>query len=399
VTAGSGGRRLYYIDWLKVLVVLGIFYYHTSMPFAYYAPWMISNPQKSAVLSVFVAVGYQFGIPLLFVISGANGWLSLTVRKAGRFIRERFQRLLVPMLVGIAILSPIQGYFVAVSRGQFAGDVISYFPRFFTTMSFYFDPKWLGYYGYHLWFLGFLFAYSVLAVPLLEWLRSPAARRLIESAARVFRMPGGVFIAVIPVALVQMALRAQFPSYQDWADAAYWAVFFLCGALLVSDRRFMEAVRAQVGRALLWTATAGLILLALAGAGLIGSWEGHPAYEPGYLFYQVLRSVFTWGWVLICLNIGCRWLDFGNRFLTHANEAVLPFYLIHHPVVVMIVFYVAQWQAGLWTKHLFLVVSAFIVTVAIYELLVRPFNPVRSLFGLKPRRRSGAVAPGAPVPS
>src|SRR5581483_11216615 len=34
--------RLYYIDWLKVLMVAGIFYYHCAMPFAY-ATWMISN--------------------------------------------------------------------------------------------------------------------------------------------------------------------------------------------------------------------------------------------------------------------------------------------------------------------------------------------------------------------
>ncbi|HVD00458.1 MAG TPA: acyltransferase family protein [Candidatus Dormibacteraeota bacterium] len=382
----SPGRRLFFIDWLKVLVVLGIFYYHAAMPFAY-SSWMIVNVQKSAALSIYAVIGYQFGIPLLFVIAGANGWLSLGVRGAVRFVRERFWRLLVPLGVGIVLLSPIQSYFMVVNHGRYSGSFLSYIPVFFRGIEFYLNPTWFGNYGYHLWFLAFLFLYSLAAVPIDTWLRSPAARHWIDIAATASQQPGGVFLAVIPVALVQMAFKARFPAYQDWADLVYWLVLFLCGALLVSDPRITAAVKAQGGRALLWTLGVGLILLPLAAAGLIGGWEARPTYSPGYFFYQALRSLFTYGWVLICLNIGLRWLDFGNRFLTYANEAVMPFYVIHHPVIVVIAFYVVQWQAGVWTKNVFLVVTALAVTIAIYELVIRPFDPVRAIFGLKPKRR------------
>jgi len=394
----SPGRRLFYIDWLKVLVVLGIFFYHSAMPFAY-ARWMISNSQKSVLLSIYAVIGYQFGIPLLFVIAGANGWLSLGVRKASRFVRERFWRLFVPLGVGIIVLSPVQSYFMVVSRGQYGSSFFTYIPIFFRGMTFYFNPTWLGNYGYHLWFLGFLFLYSMVAVPIDTWLRSRAASHWIDVAARASQKPGGIFLAVIPVALVQMALRARFPAYQDWADLGNWLVFFLCGALLVSDPRIAVAVKAQGVRALLWTLGVGLMLLAMAGAGLVSNWEANPSYAPGYLFYQVLRSVFTYGWVLICLNIGLRWLEVGNRFLRHADEAVMPFYVIHHPVIVAVAFYVVQWHAGLWTKELSLVITALAITIGIYEFLIRPFDPLRLVFGLKPKAGTPQLASISHSPS
>ena len=397
-TAAGARARLHYIDWLKVLMVAGIFYYHCAMPFAY-ANWMISNPQKSVVLSLIAGIGYQFGIPFLFLVAGADGWLSLGSRTRVQYVRERVERLLVPMVVGLILLSPIQGYFMDVSHGEYSGTVRLYVPAFFRTMDFYFNPTWLGSYGYHLWFLGFLFVYALAALPLATWLRSPASRSWVEAAVAAVRLPGGPFLFVVPVAAVQLLLRARFPRYQDWADLVYWAVFYAVGALLVSDPRLVAAVRAQGRRALAWTIGAGLVFVPLGVSGLIATWETHPAYTPGYLFYQALRSLHTWGWMLLLLNIGVRWLDFEPRWLPHANEAALPFYVLHHPVVVALAFSMLPWGVSLWIKHGLLVAGAFTVTLAVYEVAIRPYDPLRRLFGLKPRRQTRAWRLAHPAPA
>jgi hypothetical protein len=44
-----------------------------------------------------------------------------------------------------------------------------------------------------------------------------------------------------------------------------------------------------------------------------------------------------------------------------------------------------KWQVGLLIKLLVVVIGSFALSLGIYELLVRRINPVRALFGMKPR--------------
>lgn len=48
-------------------------------------------------------------------------------------------------------------------------------------------------------------------------------------------------------------------------------------------------------------------------------------------------------------------------------------------------FYVVQWHAAIWVKHLFIVVAALAVTIRRCDVLIRWSNVARFLFGLKPR--------------
>lgn len=52
-------------------------------------------------------------------------------------------------------------------------------------------------------------------------------------------------------------------------------------------------------------------------------------------------------------------------------------------MIVVIVFYVIQTKDTVLVKFLFTSAYAFIVTMAIYHFLVRPFRITRLLFGMK----------------
>ena len=65
----------------------------------------------------------------------------------------------------------------------------------------------------------------------------------------------------------------------------------------------------------------------------------------------------------------------------------IPFFFFHQPVIIFIAFYAVQWEVNLLIKLLVVLIGSFAVTLAAYELLVRRINPVRRLFGMKPRRR------------
>jgi len=55
VPAATKQKRLFYLDWLRVLAVLGIFYYHTLRPFDSTSDWMVKNTDRSLVVTFFVA--------------------------------------------------------------------------------------------------------------------------------------------------------------------------------------------------------------------------------------------------------------------------------------------------------------------------------------------------------
>ncbi|HWP42334.1 MAG TPA: acyltransferase, partial [Blastocatellia bacterium] len=67
------------------------------------------------------------------------------------------------------------------------------------------------------------------------------------------------------------------------------------------------------------------------------------------------------------------------------HEAVLPFYIIHQTVLIMIGFYVIKWEAGVMVKYLTISLATFFITLAIYDL-IRRTNLTRVLFGMRLKR-------------
>jgi len=100
------------------------------------------------------------------------------------------------------------------------------------------------------------------------------------------------------------------------------------------------------------------------------------------------RSASALLWIYALLGVGMRYLNTSNRFLKAANEGGLPYYILHQTAIVAIGFFVIQWSLPIAAKYLLIVALACLGTVLPYLLLVRPWNPVRFLFGMRLRKRS-----------
>jgi surface polysaccharide O-acyltransferase-like enzyme len=113
----------------------------------------------------------------------------------------------------------------------------------------------------------------------------------------------------------------------------------------------------------------------------------------------LIRGVLCWSCLLAICGFASRYLRTTNRFLKYANDAVLPFYILHQTVILAIGFHIIRLDAPLWLEYLIIVLSSFVVTMALYELLVKRLNVLRFLFGLKPRRRPQPASAPVTVPS
>jgi hypothetical protein len=274
-------------------------------------------------------------------------------------------------------------------KGNYAG---SYLQFLFVERFGDWNPTLFGWLGYHLWFLGFLFTFSLIALPLFTWLKGEPSRRIVGWLAGLSEHRGGVLVFILPLVLIQLSLRPLFPDEHNWGDFFHYLVFFLAGYLFYADQRFLRAVRRDRWLVLGVAVASFLGLTVTVGLGE-DSWLSDPSV-PWFYVLWALMPIDAWCWSLFMLFVGMRFLDFSNKWLQHGQEAVVPFYLLHYPVVLVIAFYVVQWQAGVTVKMLAVVLVSFVVTAGIYELLIRRLTPLRTLFGMKPRSKAPPALPG-----
>jgi hypothetical protein len=99
--------------------------------------------------------------------------------------------------------------------------------------------------------------------------------------------------------------------------------------------------------------------------------------------YLLVRATNAWSWLLTFLGFASRYLNFNNRFLTYANEAVLPFYVLHQTIIVSIGYVVKDWPWAVLPKFAFLASTSFLLILVVYEFVVKRINFLRFLFGMK----------------
>jgi len=344
-------------------------------------PWHIKNAEQSVVVTTIQAFFFPWGMALFFMIAGTGTWFALKRRTSSQYIKERSRRLLIPFVVGSIILSPVQLYFEwshKLQAGVFAGS----FTQFLGSLPWEPNPRIFGVVGYHLWFLGFLFMFSLLALPFFQWVRRGAGQGIVSWLVQICRHRGGILVFVLLPLVVRLGLQPFFPYEHDWADFFFLFSFFVIGYLVISDERLRQAVRRD------WPITLTVGTLTFLGGAVMAfsagelDIEGAPRTLLDFAWWG-LFAVCGWCWTAFTLFIGMRFLNFSNRVLRYGQEAIVPFFVVHQPVIIVIAYFVVQLNAGLVPKLLIVVIGSFAVSLALYQFIIRHVGVLRVAFGMK----------------
>jgi peptidoglycan/LPS O-acetylase OafA/YrhL len=374
-----GHERRYDLDWLRVIAILILLAFHTGMIFVSWG-WHIKSPDTSRAFEAVMVWLHHWRMPLLLYISGAGTFFALGFRTPGRYLGERFKRLVVPFIFGMLVIVPPQVYFER--QGQYR----SYWDFYKTIFEFLPYPEG-SFAWHHLWFILYLFLFSALALPVFLGLRGTRADALYDRLLVYLRRPAGFALLLLPMLFSQLALGPSFPDEthgltDDWAYFWLCFLFFFYGYLCCRDGRVWSLLEHKRREHL---ATALLLLVPFYLAYYITYKANFFGYD---VLYRVPCFVMGWYWVLALIGYGQRYLNPSKPFLRYANEAVYPFYVLHQTVIIFVGYYVIQWHRGVYLNFLVVLLMSFFSTVAIYALLIRPFNPMRFLFGMKPKARS-----------
>ncbi|MFC2037479.1 hypothetical protein ACFLYD_05870 [Chloroflexota bacterium] len=61
VPSGDQSVRLHCLDWLQVLAILGVFFFHAVRPFDDLPAWHIENAEASALVTFFAGFSFSGG--------------------------------------------------------------------------------------------------------------------------------------------------------------------------------------------------------------------------------------------------------------------------------------------------------------------------------------------------
>lgn len=382
--------RQSYLDWLRILAILGVLFFHSAMAFVAEWDWHIKNKETSNLLLEFNYWLSRFRMPLLFFISGTVAYFMLRSKSGWSFIGLRFRRLFIPLLFGMLVIVPPQIYVERLTQG-YKGN---YWQFWVTVFEFKPYPAGGSFSWHHLWFILYLFIYDVLFTPVFKWTFSKKGQRFMQ---KLQWLAAGkrLYLLIIPGIIIYSSLVLKYPGtndlIHDWCNIFYWLQFLLVGFLCMAIPGMVECLERN-RRVSFTIAFLSLILLNYLRWNNLEPWDTLANWRTDWRTYATLAltPIMAWSWVLTGIGYGKRYLNKKLRVLDYLNQAVYPFYILHQSVMLVLVYYIVQVQETIGMKYIFTVGVTFFVSMGIYHLLIRPFPVMRFLFGMKPREKMAA---------
>ena len=392
--------RLYYLDWLRILAILVVFFFHCAKIFDYHTTG-VYNTVRSPVWSAFREFNFIWIMPLFFAISGASVSLSLNPGRIWPFIKARITRLLIPLvIVGTFLINPLYVYAERLFKGQAGGDFFQWYPEFFEGMyglNGNFAP--LGW-GTHLWYLQFLFLYSLILLPFFIRSKKRISGRL-KTLSNRFEKPGALLLLFLPISAVGAGFEiiglGGVRVMGGWDPISY-LLFFCYGYMIFSNGQIRLIISKYglifLAGAVILTALHvdshfgfNLIIPAITRHDMSAGGALRPLNHSGWVAVQAFRGLLAWCWIIGLLGAGSSLLNFNNKALPYANEAVLPFYILHHSVILLAGCFIVRWSSAVETKFFVIAAVSLAVIMAVYELLIRRMKLLRFLFGMKLKKQ------------
>ncbi len=375
-------ERQYYIDWLRILLILSVFLFHIGMVFNSW-PWHVKNDTTyNGILRYVMTFLHYWRMPLLFLISGAGTFFALGKRSPGQYLGERFKRLIIPLMAGVFILVPVQVY---IERSGQYDSLLAFYPHMFEGVYPTGNFSW-----HHLWFIAYLFIISLMISPLLKMFKTNRYQRFMRYLERFFSKPLALNAFILPLMISQVLLKPYFPEftnglYNDWAAVAYYLVFFLAGFVLLSNRSISETIRKQRRFFLIESVVVTGMMFTLP--------HMMNSEKMGDLVWDGLSICVAWSCGMTAIGYAKKYLNKNSIIRKSANEAIYPFYLLHQPVIVVVAYYITRWDVAVGWKAFLITIISFCTVVIMYRLLIYPFGFMRVIFGMKvvPKKQKSGI--------
>ncbi len=357
--------RLYYMDNLRALAMLAGVLFHAGLAYSVllHGFWPTADAGQSIGVDVVAWFSHLFRMPLFFVVAGFFAALLVDKRSIGGMLRNRFARVLLPLIVFWPIVYVVMGSLITHA----AANVENLSPLLVVV------KKWLAEPNrtpapptlMHLWFLPYLLCFCVLV-----WVATALEMKWLNRWFAMMRP--GVLISFAPLVLIPalVGVAAPFPApdsfFPHWWALIFFGFYFAFGYQLFHHQTTLDKLKPSV---------MPLTLAAmLAYAAFFWLMQMQNPLQPNPLLHvlQAVLEAYVGFWItLSCLVYGKRWLNRSNRLLRYLADASYWVYIIHLPLLFAIQYQLMDVQAGWQVKFIVSILGTIVISFASYQLLVR----------------------------
>lgn len=376
---GQRADRYHGLDFVRAsMMMLGVVL-HTALVFLPEG-WIYLDPQTVEWSPLLVWFIHNFRMSTFFVMAGFFGAMLYQRRGARAFIGHRFNRIVVPLVIGAIVLFPILAWSIefawtyAFRNGE--GQVGWWRSIGETIRQMKFDVDWREFSTMQLWFLYDLvwfYAAAAILSPLLVRL-GPVSRVLHATTRTMFtgRCRYATPILLIIASFVLMT-RMEEPGIDtsdswrpDWYLLLTYSLPFGVGWLAWHHRSVISELE-RWWWLLLALASPLLVLATFATL----AWHIDGKKPEMFSFAQFTSAAACWTTILALTGCSQRFLRRERPVVRYLVDASYWIYLAHLPLTIFVPATLRYWDAPGPIKMVVSIVVVLLVLLATYHILVR----------------------------
>jgi peptidoglycan/LPS O-acetylase OafA/YrhL len=401
------GRR-HDIDTLRVMAFSLLILYHAGMVYVLDWGFHIKSPHQWEWLQWPMVSLNRWRMDLIFLISGIALGLSRAPDQPWRMAVRRTGLLLIPLIFGMLAIVPIQAWVEARSNGTFEAGFGAFLLRYWQLRPWAeagFAGAEFGITWNHLWYLAYLWVYSLALVPLLLLaglgramgisLNRPWAGSALWPLLLIVVPTVGWFAVIYWLEPIYGDTKALFG---DWANHAKFFPVFLFGFVIARNEAFWAALMASRYRVLAVAAFGFAVYFGLRILGRaitpetavdLPDWNWRAISDAGH-------AIYAWSALLSILAFGAVWLNKPWAWLPLANRAVYPWYILHQSLIVPLAYLLIGWNLPGPLEALGVILGTLLGCALLVHGVILRFPWLWPLFGvqLSPVRHRLPIRPG-----
>ena len=349
-------ERRHEVDALRVLVLLLLIPFHSLIGFSPFGKALLT-PQNDELLRVgtrtHVVNQYMAHSHSLCRLRMAV-WFSLRRLSANQVLVHRLKRITGPLVLGWFVMGP----FLLYTGSSFFSQLDQY----------QYEP-----YPHYLWFLNNILVYIISLTHLAAFVASDGRQALRQHLADGWRRGYIPLLALVLFAIEGWIINPYmysiyFVGIHGWILGLLCFILGLCCAAGGADfRHFVVRFR--------------YVLLALASAFWLANGIHFTLNDETMMpnVFIGMQCLITMGAVL---GLATAHLSKPTPFFHYARSAVFPVYILHYPIQFILSYFLFPLALPAVLKLIVLVCGVLLLSVAIYEFVVRRVPVLDTLFGL-----------------
>lgn len=403
-TPATARRRLYYMDNLRVFVIIATVIHHAANPYAGDPTWFYqSRDGINEWISPIQLLTPSYSMSVLLIFSGFLLAGSYERRSMKSFFWNKFMHLGIPLLIGFLIYIPLMQFWHHINyRAPVRVDHwYEYIPMYWH----YYWNIWHGLGGRpddwqgagwpdrhlaHLWYIEHLFVYSVL-YGLWRWFFH---RDRIESAP-LGPAPGHLHLLAyaVGVALLTFAVRTKYPLNHvealfgvlqvEVARYPIWLPAFFVG-VVAYRRQWLDRLPSRVGR--VWLGI-GISLAVFSYAYAKSGWTWgmfQPAADGGLsaqsLFKSTWEAFFCTGTTFGLIVLFRDRFNYQGAFGRLLSENAYAVHIFHAAILVAIQEGIAPLPWSIFSKFMFVVIVGTVMSFVVAHWGIRRLPYAKRVF-------------------